>query len=169
MRPVQRLPASSMGRSRRYCSTWARSSSTAISSCAPPAIGTTCRRWWRTRSSRTERVCALVKEISGTHESPAAVEPDVRDDLERRARQPREGVRAAGRHGRAGVSSEALTKREREVLQLISQGYSNKQGRVADADQPAHVSRVIGRRPCASLARETPRIWFRAALLHPID
>src|ERR1700716_1671677 len=45
---------------------------------------------------QTERVCALVKEISGTHESPAAVEPDVRDDLERRGGEARGGGGGAG-------------------------------------------------------------------------
>jgi len=93
--------------------------------------------------------------------APPAVEPDVRDDLERRARQPREGVRAPGVMVAPEFRQKPLTKVvNARVLQLISQGYSNKQGALRIADQPAQRSRVIGRRPCASLARETPRIWF---------
>jgi DNA-binding NarL/FixJ family response regulator len=117
---------------------------------------------------QTERVCALVKEISGTHESPAAVEPDVRDDLERRARQPREGVRAPGVMVAPEFRQKPLTKREREVLQLISQGYSNKQGALRMQISPrtfeshrAEAMRKLGARNTADLVR--------AALLHPID
>jgi DNA-binding CsgD family transcriptional regulator len=116
---------------------------------------------------QTERVCALVKEISGPHESPA-VEPDVRDDWERRARQPREGVRAPGGMVAPEFRHKPLTKREREVLQLISQGYSNKQGALRMQISPrtfeshrAEAMRKLGARNTADLVR--------AALLHPID
>jgi DNA-binding NarL/FixJ family response regulator len=115
---------------------------------------------------QTERVCALVKEISGTHESPAAVEPDVRDDLERRARQP--SMRAPGVMVAPEFRQKPLTKREREVLQLISQGYSNKQGALRMQISPrtfeshrAEAMRKLGARNTADLVR--------AALLHPID
>jgi DNA-binding NarL/FixJ family response regulator len=118
---------------------------------------------------QTERVCALVKEIGSTHESPAAVEPDVRDDWERRARQqPREGVRAPGVMVAPEFRQKPLTKREREVLQLISQGYSNKQGALRMQISPrtfeshrAEAMRKLGARNTADLVR--------AALLHPID
>jgi DNA-binding CsgD family transcriptional regulator len=61
-----------------------------------------------------------------------------------------------------------LTKREREVLQLISQGYSNKQGALRMQISPrtfeshrAEAMRKLGARNTADLVR--------AALLHPID
>jgi signal transduction histidine kinase len=54
---------------------------------------------------QTERVCALVKEISGTHEGSAAVEPDVREDLERRASPGKACVRRASWLRRSFVRS----------------------------------------------------------------
>ena len=61
-----------------------------------------------------------------------------------------------------------LTKREREVLNLISEGYSNKQGALRMKISPrtfeshrAEAMRKLGARNTADLVR--------AALLHPID
>jgi DNA-binding CsgD family transcriptional regulator len=61
-----------------------------------------------------------------------------------------------------------LTKREREVLDLISRGYSNKQGALRMQISPrtfeshrAEAMRKLGARNTADLVR--------AALLHPID
>ncbi len=61
-----------------------------------------------------------------------------------------------------------LTKREREVLNLISQGCSNKQGALRMRISPrtfeshrAEAMRKLGARNTADLVR--------AALLHPID
>jgi DNA-binding CsgD family transcriptional regulator len=116
---------------------------------------------------QTERVCALVKQIGGTNES-AAVEPDVKDDWERRARLPKESIRAPGVMVTPEFRHKPLTKREREVLNLISQGYSNKQGALRMQISPrtfeshrAEAMRKLGARNTADLVR--------AALLHPID
>jgi DNA-binding CsgD family transcriptional regulator len=115
---------------------------------------------------QTERVCALVKEIGGTHEG-AAAEPDVKDEWERRARLPKEGVRPQAMVTQ-DFRQKPLTKREREVLQLISQGYSNKQGALQMQISPrtfeshrAEAMRKLGARNTADLVR--------AALLHPSD
>jgi DNA-binding CsgD family transcriptional regulator len=116
---------------------------------------------------QTERVCALVKEIGGPHEG-ASAEPDLKDEWERRARLPKEGVRPQGAMVTQDFRQKPLTKREREVLQLISQGYSNKQGALQMQISPrtfeshrAEAMRKLGARNTADLVR--------AALLHPSD
>jgi DNA-binding CsgD family transcriptional regulator len=116
---------------------------------------------------QTERVCALVKQIAGAHDTPM-VELDAKDGWERRARHPNEGGRAPGMLFAAEFRQKPLTKREREVLDLISRGYSNKQGALRMQISPrtfeshrAEAMRKLGARNTADLVR--------AALLHPID
>ena len=116
---------------------------------------------------QTERVCALVKQIGGAYESLTA-EPDTRGAWERRARPLNESVRAPGMMFAAEFRQKPLTKREREVLDLISRGYSNKQGALRMQISPrtfeshrAEAMRKLGARNTADLVR--------AALLHPID
>jgi DNA-binding CsgD family transcriptional regulator len=116
---------------------------------------------------QTERVCALVKEISGTHEG-AAAETDVKDEWERRTRLPKESVRPPYSMVTQDFRQKPLTKREREVLQLISQGFSNKQGALQMQISPrtfeshrAEAMRKLGARNTADLVR--------AALLDPSD
>ncbi len=116
---------------------------------------------------QTERVCALVKQIGGASESPAA-EPDSKDGWERRGRPPKEGGRAPSVMVAQEFRQKPLTKREREVLNLISQGYSNKQGALRMQISPrtfeshrAEAMRKLGARNTADLVR--------AALLHPSD
>jgi len=114
---------------------------------------------------QTERVCALVKEIGGASEAASA--PDGKGDRHAGLRRPRESEAPGG-----VVSSEAshkpLTRREREVLRLISEGLSNKQGAMRMQISPrtfeshrAEAMRKLGARNTAELVR--------AALLHPID
>jgi DNA-binding CsgD family transcriptional regulator len=114
---------------------------------------------------QTERVCALVKQVGGA-QSGVAVAP-VKAAWQGRAERGSE----TSRNG-AVLSSEAgqkpLTKREREVLNLISQGYSNKQGALRMQISPrtfeshrAEAMRKLGARNTADLVR--------AALLHPIE
>jgi DNA-binding CsgD family transcriptional regulator len=108
---------------------------------------------------QTERVCAIMKQMAGTQEGPAVA-----------------SARKAGcetRVGRAGnilapgvmVSSEShqklLTKREREVLSLISEGCSNKQGALRMRISPrtfeshrAEAMRKLGARNTADLVRK---------------
>ena len=115
---------------------------------------------------QTERVCALVKQIAGPQGIVAAA-------IRRTATQDGAG-RPTKTHHASGVmlASDAgqrpLTKREREVLNLISQGYSNKQGALRMRISPrtfeshrAEAMRKLGARNTADLVR--------AALLHPID
>ena len=94
---------------------------------------------------QTERVCALVKEIGG---APAA--------------------RAGGAVLPTDAGQKPLTRREREVLNLISEGYSNKQGALRMQISPrtfeshrAEAMRKLGARNTADLVR--------TVLLHPID
>jgi len=116
---------------------------------------------------QTERVCALIKEIGGAHEGTVA-EPDGKDEWEKRARLPKDVSRPPGVMVASEFRQKPLTKREREVLQLISQGYSNKQGALRMQISPrtfeshrAEAMRKLGARNTADLVR--------AALLQPID
>jgi DNA-binding CsgD family transcriptional regulator len=112
---------------------------------------------------QTERVCAMIKQMADTHEGPAGA---------RRGKAGCEERAGRAKDGSPGVmfSSEAgqkpLTKREREVLSLISEGYSNKQGALRMGISPrtfeshrAEAMRKLGARNTADLVR--------LALLHP--
>ena len=106
---------------------------------------------------QTERVCALVKQIAVADE-PALMAGTRRDADEGRR------VTEIGRSSRAVVATSngqrPLTKREREVLQLISEGYSNKQGALRMQISPrtfeshrAEAMRKLGARNTAELVR----------------
>jgi DNA-binding CsgD family transcriptional regulator len=114
---------------------------------------------------QTERVCAMMKEMAGAQQGAAAA-------LGRKAGQePRVGSArdAAGISGvmfSSEASQEPLTRREREVLGLISQGHSNKQGALQMNISPrtfeshrAGAMRKLGARNTAELVR--------SALLRP--
>jgi DNA-binding CsgD family transcriptional regulator len=112
---------------------------------------------------QTERVCALVKQVSGAGAGPVIASA---------AGSAAQGRRDSGSPRGAGLSPGAdrkpLTRREREVLNLISEGYSNKQGALRMQISPrtfeshrAEAMRKLGARNTADLVR--------AALLHPID
>ena len=114
---------------------------------------------------QTERVCAMLKQISDNH--PQAT-PGSDRKQEGQADRAKDGGRAPG----VMISSESgrkpLTKREREVLSLISEGCSNKQGASRMSISPrtfeshrAEAMRKLGARNTADLVR--------AALLQPID
>jgi DNA-binding CsgD family transcriptional regulator len=116
---------------------------------------------------QTERVCALVKEIAGNNPAVAAVLA-AKGGWQRRIERGPE----SGRTSTAVLTSDAgqkpLTRREREVLNLISQGYSNKQGAQRMQISPrtfeshrAEAMRKLGARNTADLVR--------AVLLQPID
>jgi DNA-binding CsgD family transcriptional regulator len=115
---------------------------------------------------QTERVCALVKEIGGAQAGlGAAAAMDGRQGQTERAQ---DGVRAASAAIPADAGQKPLTRREREVLNLISEGYSNKQGALRMQISPrtfeshrAEAMRKLGARNTADLVR--------AVLLHPID
>lgn len=125
---------------------------------------------------QTERVCALVKQMGGPQGSlraplQAAVQvsvqvPSASDGGHKvAARAPH---RVCGEPRPAEAGHKPLTRREREVLKLISEGYSNKQGALRMEISPrtfeshrAEAMRKLGARNTAELVR--------AALLHPLD
>jgi len=109
---------------------------------------------------QTERVCAMLKQISDNHPAPAPGSD---------RKQEWEGQTGGGKDGDctpgAMVSSESgrkpLTKREREVLSLISEGCSNKQGALRMNISPrtfeshrAEAMRKLGARNTADLVRK---------------
>jgi DNA-binding NarL/FixJ family response regulator len=116
---------------------------------------------------QTERVCALVKQIGRAYEGVAA-EPELKGGWDRSQKHPAEVGRVPRMPAAPEFRQKPLTKREREVLNLISQGYSNKQGALRMQISPrtfeshrAEAMRKLGARNTADLVR--------AALLQPID
>ena len=112
---------------------------------------------------QTERVYALVKQLCDSH--PGLVAP------ERKAGVDGQAGRARGRVPGVMLASvseqKPLTRREREVLALISDGCSNKQGALRMNISPrtfeshrAEAMRKLGARNTADLVR-------KALLLHP--
>jgi DNA-binding NarL/FixJ family response regulator len=116
--------------------------------------------------AQTERVCGLVKQLAGTHNGGLPT-PSSIEDAEPRAGRALPAPREAGAE-LSSLSGKRLTKREREVLRLISEGFSNKQGALRMQISPrtfeshrAEAMRKLGARNTADLVR--------AALLHSID
>lgn len=113
---------------------------------------------------QTERVCAMMKQISDAHEEPVLV-PGRKLGPERKSRA-RNGNRASEVMFASESGQKPLTKREREVLGLISEGCSNKQGALRMQISPrtfeshrAEAMRKLGARNTADLVR--------TALMHP--
>ena len=103
-----------------------------------------------------ERVCTVVKQMSDKHPACAA---------ESDRKQGREGQTGRSRPPGVMFASETgqkpLTKREREVLSLISEGCSNKQGALRMNISPktfeshrAEAMRKLGARNTADLVRK---------------
>lgn len=117
--------------------------------------------------AQTERVCGLVKQLAGPHKGALPVRSGAEDAELKPARAARpQRLSSAELPGASG--QKRLTKREREVLRLISEGYSNKQGALRMQISPrtfeshrAEAMRKLGARNTADLVR--------AALLHSID
>ena len=108
---------------------------------------------------QTERVCALVKQMSDNHPAPA--DAVGKHTSEARARHPADGARRPGLMFAAETGQKPLTKREREVLSLISEGCSNKQGALRMSISPrtfeshrAEAMRKLGARNTADLVRK---------------
>ena len=115
--------------------------------------------------AQTERVCGLVKQLAGPHKAGAPTPSGTEQAESKVARVPQRAP-SADLPGPSG--QKRLTKREREVLRLISEGYSNKQGALRMQISPrtfeshrAEAMRKLGARNTADLVR--------AALLHSID
>jgi DNA-binding CsgD family transcriptional regulator len=113
---------------------------------------------------QTERVCAMMKQIADPHEG-SVVTPGRKAGWEARIGHAGDGIRPPGVMFSSGSEQKPLTKREREVLSLISEGYSNKQGALRMQISPrtfeshrAEAMRKLGARNTADLVR--------TALLH---
>jgi len=107
---------------------------------------------------QTERVCALVKQLSDTAPAPDAA---CKQASEAQARPPADGVRRPGLTFAPESGQKPLTRREREVLSLISEGCSNKQGALRMNISPrtfeshrAEAMRKLGARNTADLVRK---------------
>lgn len=107
---------------------------------------------------QTERVCAMVKQMSDNHPVP---DPDDKSGKESRAGRSRDSDCRPGVMFAAESGQKPLTKREREVLSLISEGCSNKQGALRMSISPrtfeshrAEAMRKLGARNTADLVRK---------------
>lgn len=116
--------------------------------------------------AQTERVCGLVKQLAGSHKG-ALPAPPMTEDAEMKAGRALPAPRGTGSEP-SSLAGKRLTRREREVLRLISEGFSNKQGALRMQISPrtfeshrAEAMRKLGARNTADLVR--------AALLHSID
>jgi DNA-binding CsgD family transcriptional regulator len=114
---------------------------------------------------QTERVCAMMKQLAENHEGSAAA-PSRKGLYKTRAGQAGDGARTPSVMFASNSGQKPLTKREREVLNLISEGCSNKQGALRMRISPrtfeshrAEAMRKLGARNTADLVRK--------ALLHP--
>jgi DNA-binding NarL/FixJ family response regulator len=112
---------------------------------------------------QTERVCAMMKQIAGSQEEAVAV-PGRTAGWEMRTSRAKQ--RAASVMFSSESGQKPLTRREREVLNLISEGCSNKEGALRMRISPrtfeshrAEAMRKLGARNTADLVR--------TALLHP--
>ncbi|OCK60241.1 helix-turn-helix transcriptional regulator [Bradyrhizobium sp. LMTR 3] len=107
---------------------------------------------------QTERVCALVKQMSDNHPAPDAVRKQA---SEGQAGRSVDGARRPGLTLAPESGQKPLTRREREVLSLISEGCSNKQGALRMNISPrtfeshrAEAMRKLGARNTADLVRK---------------
>ncbi|CAN7762647.1 helix-turn-helix transcriptional regulator [Bradyrhizobium sp. LjRoot220] len=107
-----------------------------------------------------ERVCAVVKQMSDKHPVFAS-ESDRTQGRENRAGRVKDGGRAPDVMFASETGQKPLTKREREVLSLISEGCSNKQGALRMNISPrtfeshrAEAMRKLGARNTADLVRK---------------
>jgi DNA-binding NarL/FixJ family response regulator len=107
---------------------------------------------------QTERVCALVKQISDSHPAP---DSDQQHGRESHGGRGRDAGRAPAVMFATEQGQKPLTKREREVLSLISEGCSNKQGALRMNISPrtfeshrAEAMRKLGARNTADLVRK---------------
>jgi len=109
---------------------------------------------------QTERVCAMMKQLADAYEGPA-VAPGRKSGWKTRAGQAADGAGTPGVMFSSGSDQKPLTRREREVLNLISEGYSNKQGALRMQISPrtfeshrAEAMRKLGARNTADLVRK---------------
>jgi DNA-binding CsgD family transcriptional regulator len=108
---------------------------------------------------QTERVCAIVKQISDPHEDSAG-EVFPRGGWEKRPSRAKDRAGSSGVMLTSSPGLKPLTRRELEVLKLISAGYSNKEGALRMSISPrtfeshrAEAMRKLGARNTADLVR----------------
>ena len=108
---------------------------------------------------QTERVCAIIKQLGDGHESVAAL-PGRKAGLDKPPVHGKDAARPPGVMVASAADQKPLTRREREVLSLISEGYSNKQGALRMHISPrtfeshrAEAMRKLGARNTADLVR----------------
>jgi len=107
---------------------------------------------------QTERVCAMVKQMSDNQPAP---DSDCTSEKASPAGRSRDGDGRPGVMFVSGGGQKPLTRREREVLSLISEGCSNKQGALRMNISPrtfeshrAEAMRKLGARNTADLVRK---------------
>ncbi len=107
---------------------------------------------------QTERVCALLKQFS---DNQSASDSDHQQGRDSQGSRSRDGGRTPGVMFASESGQKPLTKREREVLSLISEGCSNKQGALRMNISPrtfeshrAEAMRKLGARNTADLVRK---------------
>ena len=108
---------------------------------------------------QTERLCALVRQIANPQDGPVVM-PRRAAGSGTSAGHAEDGARAAAAMFAPDPGQKPLTKREREVLDLISEGHSNKQGALRMGISPrtfeshrAEAMRKLGARNTADLVR----------------
>lgn len=105
---------------------------------------------------QTERVCAMIKQMADAHHRPDDMPEAGPDSRAGRAKD----IRSPCVTFSADVGQVPLTKRESEVLSLISEGYSNKHGALRMGISPrtfeshrAEIKRKLAARNTADLVR----------------
>jgi DNA-binding CsgD family transcriptional regulator len=108
---------------------------------------------------QTERVCAMIKLLAD-HHVESTTEAGRNINSEQRPGRGKDSVRTNPVMISSGADQKPLTKREREVLSLISEGYSNKEGALRMSISPrtfeshrAEAMRKLGARNTADLVR----------------
>jgi DNA-binding NarL/FixJ family response regulator len=118
--------------------------------------------------AQTERVCDMMKQMAGPQQGSSAAALSRNTAQETRSAPARDGTGTPGVMFSSDAGQKPLTRREREVLGLISEGRSNKQGALQMNISPrtfeshrAEAMRKLGARNTAELVR--------SALLHPAE
>jgi DNA-binding CsgD family transcriptional regulator len=105
---------------------------------------------------QTQRVCALVEQFAGSHRQSV----DASNRKQCSKHRASDGIGASHMVRAPAAGQKPLTRREHEVLKLISEGYTNKQGAMRMRISPrtfeshrAEVMRKLGARNTADLVR----------------
>jgi DNA-binding CsgD family transcriptional regulator len=110
---------------------------------------------------QTERLCALVRQIANPRDGLVVMPRGSAGSGTPAGHAANDGARAAAAMFASEPGQKPLTKREREVLDLISEGHSNKQGALQMGISPrtfeshrAEAMRKLGARNTADLVRK---------------